>query len=149
MLVDANILLYAVDESSSFHQTAASWLTEQLNGVRRVGLPWLVLGAFLRISTHPRASKEPLTPDQAWGHVTDWLACEPAWVPGETERHADVLGSLVRTHQPRGNLITDAQIAALAIEHGLTICSTDTDFARFTEARWENPLPVRQRLSRR
>lgn len=143
MLVDANILLLAVDEQSRLHGRAAAWLTEQLNGPRRVGLPWLVLGAFLRISTHPRASDHPLAPEQAWQQVADWVACDQTWIPHETERHATVLESLMKAHQPRGNLVTDAQLAALAIEHGLTICSADTDFARFTEARWENPLAAR------
>ena len=140
MLVDANILLYAIDSSSPFHDTARTWLTNALNGTQRVGLPWLVLGAFLRIVTHPRASEHPLTASAAWSHVVDWLACDTAWVPGPTERHADVLGSLIATHQPRGNLVTDAQVAALAMEHGLTVYSADTDFARFTEVRWVNPI---------
>lgn len=140
MLVDANILLFAVDEASPFHEAAAGWLTEHLNGSRRVGLPWQCLGAFLRISTHPRASDQPLTPDEAWSYVEEWLAAEVVWVPEPTSHHADVLGSLLTTYQVRGNLISDAQLAALAVEHGLTVCSADTDFARFKEIRWENPL---------
>ncbi len=140
MLVDANLLLFAVDETSRFHAVAADWLTKKLNGPGRLGLPWQSLGAFLRISTHPRAADNPLTPDQAWAQVEDWLAADPAWIPSPTERHADVLGSLVRSYDLRGNLISDAQLAALAIEHGLMVCSADTDFARFREVRWENPL---------
>ena len=140
MLVDANLLLFAVDRSSPFHDAARAWLTNALNGTERVGLPWLALGAFLRIVTHPRASDHPLTPEAAWRHVTDWLACDTVWIPDPTERHEEVLGALVATHHPRGNLITDAQIAALAIEHGLTVYSADTDFARFTEVRWVNPV---------
>lgn len=140
MMVDANILLFAVDDSSPFHARATRWLTAQLNGPRRVGLPWQSLGAFLRISTHHRAAERPLGPDEAWSHVEAWLAAEPAWIPGPTDRHAQVLGALIRTHQLRGNLVPDAQMAALAIEHGLTVCSTDTDFARFPEITWENPL---------
>ncbi len=140
MLVDANLLLFAVDEASRFHDAALEWLTAQLNGPSRVGLPWLALTAFLRIVTHPRALERPLDPDDAWAYVTEWLAAATVWVPRPTERHAEVLGALVAAHQPRGNLVTDAQMAALAIEHGLTVCSADTDFARFTEIRWENPL---------
>jgi toxin-antitoxin system PIN domain toxin len=105
-----------------------------------VGLPWQSLIAFLRISTHPRAAERPLSPDEAWPHVEAWLAAAPAWIPAPTSHHADILGSLVRTYQLRGNLIVDAQLAALAIEHGLTVCSADTDFARFAEIRWENPV---------
>lgn len=147
MLVDANILLFAVDETSRFHSAAVRWLTEQLNGPRRVGLPWQSLGAFLRISTHPRASERPLSPDDAWSHVEDWLAAEAAWVPAPTEHHAEVLGSLIRSYDLRGNQISDAQLAALAIEHGLTVCSADTDFARFREISWENPLEPGRRPS--
>ncbi|MBI4305378.1 MAG: PIN domain-containing protein [Chloroflexi bacterium] len=140
MLVDANILLFAVDSSSPFHKQAAGWLTEQLNGARRVGFSWQSLGAFLRIGTHPRASARPLTPEQAWSHVESWLAADPAWIPEPTDRHAEVLGALIRSYQLRGNLIADAQLASLAIEHGLTVCSADTDFARFREVGWENPI---------
>lgn len=140
MLVDANILLYAVDRTSPFNASAARWLSDQLNGPGRVGLPWQSLSAFLRISTHPRATEEPLTPDRAWSHVLAWLSTEATWIPVPTERHADVLGSLIRAYQLRGNLVTDGEIAALAIEHGLAVCSADTDFARFQEIRWVNPL---------
>jgi toxin-antitoxin system PIN domain toxin len=140
MLVDASILLYAVDSRSPFHERASRWLTDRLRGASRVGLPSQSLAAFVRISTHPRAAEQPLTPDQAWCHVTDWLAADVSWIPNPTERHADVLGDLITRYQLRGNLVTDAQLAALAIEHGLTICSADTDFARFDEVRWENPF---------
>jgi hypothetical protein len=85
----------------------------------------------------------PLTPDEAWSHVADWLAAEPVWIPAPTERHAEVLGGLIVTHDVRGNLIPDVDLVALAIEHGLTICSADSDFARFTEVRWTNPLAAR------
>jgi toxin-antitoxin system PIN domain toxin len=140
MLVDANLLLFAVDRSSPFHQTAAGWLNEQLNGVRRVGIPWPSLAAFLRIGTHPRASERPLSPEAAWRYVDEWLACDPVWIPGPTERHAEILGGLVVSYQLRGNLVSDAHLATLAVEHGLTVCSADTDFARFREVRWVNPL---------
>jgi uncharacterized protein len=140
MLVDANILLFAVDTSSRFHDRSAGWLTDRLNGPRRVGIPWQSLGAFLRISTNPRAAEHPLSPDSAWAHIADWLAADATWIPSPTDQHADVLGGLVTRYQLRGNLVSDAHFAALAIEHGLSVCSADTDFARFTEIRWENPL---------
>lgn len=140
MLIDANILLYAVDSSSPFHAVAARWLTDSLNGSRNVGLPWPSLTAFLRISTHPRATSKPLTTDEAWSFVRDWLAAGTAWIPQPTERHAEILGSLLTSYQLRANLVPDADLAALAIEHGLTICSADTDFARFREITWMNPL---------
>jgi uncharacterized protein len=143
MLVDANLLLFAVHEASPFHGAARAWLAEQLNGPRRVGLPWQSLAAFLRIATHPRAFERPLDPPTAWARVTDWLDAVPAWIPAAGGRHAEILGELIRRHDVRGNLVPDAQIAALALEHGLTVASADTDFARFTEVRWENPLTPR------
>ena len=140
MLVDANLLLFAVDARSPFHAAAERWLTVQLNGPRRVGLPWLSLAAFVRIGTHPKASAEPLSPAQAWQHVEDWLGCDTTWIPSPTEHHREVLGRLITKYDVRGNLVTDAQLAALAIEHGLTLYSTDTDFARFEELTWVDPL---------
>ena len=140
MLVDANILLYAVDEASPFHERASNWLTERLNGDRRVAFPWLSLIAFLRISTHERASAQPLTPEQATAFVTDWLEPEVAWIPGEGPGHARIMTDLITRYQLRGNIVSDAHLAALAIEHGLEACSNDSDFARFSEVRWINPV---------
>jgi toxin-antitoxin system PIN domain toxin len=140
MLLDANLLLYAVNERADPHEAAAAWLTERLNGKRRVGIPWQSLAAFLRISTHPRAFERPLDAATAWARVTDWLAAPAAWVPQPGPKHAELLGKLLTEHDVRGNLVPDAQLAALALEHGLSVCSTDGDFARFTEARWQNPL---------
>lgn len=143
MLVDANLLLFAVHRGSPMHAVARAWLTELLNGSRRVGLPWQSLAAFLRIATHPRGFERPLDPPVAWQRVSEWLAAEPVWVPQPGARHAEILGQLVVRHHVRGNLVPDAQLAALALEHGLTLMSADTDFARFTEIRWENPLADR------
>ncbi len=140
MLLDANLLLYAVDERADRHEAAAAWLTEQLNGSRRVGIPWPSLGAFLRIATHPRAFPRPLDSATAWERVSDWLAAPATWIPTPGPGHADILGELIAAHDARGNLVPDAMLAALAIEHGLTLCSTDTDFAHFRELRWNDPL---------
>lgn len=140
MLVDANLLLFAVHRGSAFHTAARDWLSEQLNGSRRVGLPWQSLAAFLRMATHPRAFERPLDPAAAWERVGDWLGAGVAWIPEPGERHVQILGELILRHQLRGNLIPDAQLAALALEHGLTVYSADTDFARFTGVQWENPL---------
>jgi uncharacterized protein len=140
MLIDANLLLFAVHETSPHHTRARDWLNEQLLGEQRVGIPWLSSGAFMRIVTNPRIFERPLDPLEAWQRVEDWLAEDIVWTPAPTSRHAQVLGDLVKRYQPRGNLITDAQLAALAIEHGIELCSADTDFARFTEVRWNNPL---------
>ena len=140
MLVDANILLYAVDESSRFHGDAAAWLTTALNGTRRVALPWISLTAFLRIATNPRASASPLDPTGAWEIVDGWLGAPTAWIPQPGPRHAEVLRRLTVDGDLRAGLVTDAVLAALCIEHGLYIVSADSDFARFRELTWINPI---------
>jgi len=140
MLVDANILLFAIDRMSPFHERASSWLADQLNGDRRVAIPWESLTAFMRIATNPRATDRPLKPAAAWGFVEDWLASPVVWTPVPTEDHAALLGGLIQRYALGGTLIPDAHLAALALEHGLEVCSADTDFARFTEVRWRNPL---------
>lgn len=140
MLVDANVLLYAVDTDSPFHEPARDWLETNLNGTRRVGLPWLSLTAFVRIATHPRALREPMTPGEAWSFVEDWLDAPTAWTPQPGRAHREILGRLVRDLDLRANLVSDAVLAALCIEHGLVIVSADSDFARFTEISWVNPI---------
>jgi toxin-antitoxin system PIN domain toxin len=140
MLVDANILVFAVNRSSPFHRPAVAWLTDRLNGPSRVGLPWQSLVAFIRVVTHPRAFRQPISPEVAWARVADWLAAPSSWIPAPTDRHGEVLGALIRTHHLAGNLVPDAALAALAIEHGLEVCSADTDFARFHEIHWTNPI---------
>ncbi len=140
MLIDANLLLFAVHQQSPHHERARDWLAEQMNGEQRIGIPWQSIGAFVRIATQPAVFKRPLDPAEAWQEVENWLANDLVWTPGPTPRHAKVLGDLIRRYQPRGNLVTDVQLAALAIEHGIEVCSADTDFARFTEIAWRNPL---------
>ena len=139
MLVDANILLYAVDEDSPFHSPARDWLEAALNGPRRIAIPWASLTAFVRIATHPRAMLEPLTPSDAWAFVEGWLDAPATWVPAPGRGHRDILGRLIRDLDLRANLVADATLAALCIEHGLQIVSADSDFARFTEVTWINP----------
>lgn len=151
ILVDANILIYAYDESSPHYSTAIDWLDRQLSGDTRVGLSWMSLLAFLRIVTNPRALKKPATVADAWRQVTDWLSSDPAWIPQPGERHIEILGALLAQNTIYGNLTSDAHLAALAIEHGLTLCSADSDFAKFPGLRWQNPLApdrARQRISR-
>lgn len=140
MLLDANVLLYAVDQSSAQHERCAAWLTEAFNGQRRIGLPWQTIGAFVRISTHPRVFARPLTAAQSWAVVEHWLDAPTTWVPEAGERTARILGTLITEGHLHGNLITDAQLAALAIEHGIAVVSTDSDFARFPAVQWVNPL---------
>lgn len=140
MLVDANLLLFARDAASAEHEVAREWLQARLNGPIRIGLPWVSLVAFLRIATHPRVYEQPLTAEDAWQQIADWLAAPAAWVPNPGPDHAEVLGRLVCEHRITAALATDAHLAALAIEHGVELCSADTDFARFPELRWRNPL---------
>lgn len=139
-LIDVNILVHATNSGAAQHEGAKSWLDEQLSGAARVALPWATLLGFLRISTARRIFSQPLTMSAAWLQVSEWLAAEPVWTPQPTERHADILGKLLSYPGIHGNLVPDAHLAALAIEHGLTLCSTDGDFARFSELRWINPL---------
>jgi toxin-antitoxin system PIN domain toxin len=140
ILVDVNLLLYATNVSAGQHRAAREWLDRQLVESPRVGLPWATLLGFLRLATNARAITRPLTMAAAWQQVSQWLACEPTWVPLPTERHGEVLGRLLAEPGMYGNLVPDAHLAALAIEHGLTLCSTDGDFARFPELKWLNPL---------
>ena len=140
VLLDANLLLYATDRSHFRHEQSAAWLTEVLRGDRRVGIPWQSIGAFVRIGTSPRVYDSPMSAEQAWRCVRAWLEAEPTWIPPATERTAAILGELVTGHRITANLVPDAMLAALAVEHGLVVMSADTDFARFDEIRWENPL---------
>jgi hypothetical protein len=140
ILVDVNILVYARNNASSQHAAAREWLDRQLSGAGPVGLPWVTLLGFLRLTTNSRVLPRPLTMPVAWQQVSTWLACEAAWIPQPTERHADVLADLLAFPGVQGNLVTDAHLAALAIEHGLTLCSTDGDFARFPGLHWRNPI---------
>lgn len=140
MIVDANVLLYAVDANSTFHESAKDWLESSLNELAHVGLPWASLLAFQRISTHPRASVSPLSPSQAWSFIEDWLDADATWVPVPGERHAEIIRDLIVAGDLHGNLVTDAHLAALAIEYGVGVCSTDSDFARFPQITWVNPV---------
>ncbi len=139
MLVDANVLLYSVDESSPFHVRHRDWLQAALNGSRQLGIPWQSIGAFVRISTNPRAVAQPLSPAQAWQHVEDWLDAPASWIPLPGRGHREILGRLLVDLDLRGALVPDAVLAALCIEHGLIMVSADSDFARFPEVTWVNP----------
>ena len=140
ILVDANILVYSHVELFAQHKSARDWLDQQLSGSTHVGLPWVSLLAFLRLVTNPRVFERPEPMVDAWRQVRAWLTCEPAWIPQPTERHADLLDQLLALPGVHANLVPDAHLAALALEHGLTLCSTDGDFARFPSLRYLNPL---------
>ena len=140
ILLDANVLLYAANRDAPEHDPARSWLDQRLNASARVGFPWPSILAFVRIASNPAALRQPVTPAEAWRQVQEWLGCEPAWIPSPGARHADLLGRLLDAPFVTSRLVPDAHLAALAIEHGLTLCSTDGDFARFPGLKWENPF---------
>jgi toxin-antitoxin system PIN domain toxin len=140
VLVDANILLYSIDTASPFHGPAESWLVDALNGPRRIGIPWMSLAAFLRIATNPRATRHPLSPSEAWEHIDGWLDAPATWVPEPGRGHRTIFRDLMTRLDLRAGLVADAVLAAICIEHGLDIVSADSDFARFTELTWINPV---------
>ena len=148
ILLDANLLIYAHARTFAQHVAAREWLDAQLNGTTRVGLPWPSLLAFLRIVTNPRLFERPEPMADAWKQVRAWLSSAVAWIPTATDRHAEVLQSLLATPGVYANLVPDAHLAALAIEHGLILCSTDADFARFDRLTWRNPLAPQPRPRR-
>ena len=139
ILVDSNLLVYAHVADMAEHEPAAEWLDTQLSGSPQVGLPWPSLLGFVRLVSNPRVFPRAETVADAWSQVEQWLSAGPAWVPAPTPRHRVVLGALMGS-VTNANLVPDAHLAALAIEHGLILTSTDGDFARFHGLRWMNPL---------
>lgn len=138
-LVDVNVLLYAVDEDAHHHETSRAWLQAALSGGEAVGFPWVVVLAFLRLTTNPALSARPLLAEQAGEVVEGWLAAGPAVVVEPGRRHLELLRTLLREAGTAGNLVNDAHLAALALEHDAEIVSFDTDFARFAGVRWRPP----------
>ena len=140
ILVDANLLIYAVDADSPNHARARRWLEETLSGDTPVGLAWVVILAFLRVTTRSGILRNPLPPEAAIDYVDSWLR-QPfveAVAPGEN--HWPVLRSLLQASGMAGNLTSDAHLAALALEHGCTIASADNDFRRFAGVAHVNPV---------
>ena len=140
ILLDVNILIYASIPAFHQHKSAQEWLDHQLNASAPVGLPWPTILGYLRIATNARMFRPPVAMATAWQRVSAWLGRDIVWIPLPTERHAEVIGELLAQPSVHGNLVMDAHLAALAIEHGLTLCSTDSDFARFRGLRWINPI---------
>ena len=130
-LPDANVLLYALDDTSARHVCAKAWLDGALSGNEEVGFAWVVLLAVLRLSTKPAVFAHPLCPDEAFGIIDEWLAQPCSLIAHPTVRHFDLLRGLVSAAGTAGNLTTDAHLAALSVEYGAAICSYDADFSRF------------------
>jgi uncharacterized protein len=139
-LVDANLLLYAVDERSPHHEVAKPWLEDQLSGPATFAFAWAVLLAFIRLVTNPRVFEKPLSGDEALDLVDSWLEQPNATILHPTDRHSQLLRELLAPFGTAGNLTNDAHLAALAIEHGAELCSGDADFGRFPGVQWTNPL---------
>jgi uncharacterized protein len=140
ILLDANILIYAVNTDAPLNRKAKAWLEAALSGAESVGLPWNVLLAFLRLTTRPALFRRPLSVDRAFDLMASWLDQPSVTIVHPGSRHLPVLRELLRPLGSGGNLTSDAHLAALAIEHGAQLCSTDTDFARFHGLKWRNPL---------
>jgi uncharacterized protein len=143
MLVDANLLLYAYDPAAREHEASRHWLEASLSGTVLLRFSWLTVWAFLRIITNPRVFERPLTMAEAEHHVSSWLAQPVAGILEPGERHWEILRPLARDGQVSGPLVMDAALAAIAIEHGATLCTTDRDFARFPGLTWMNPIASR------
>jgi toxin-antitoxin system PIN domain toxin len=139
-LPDVNLLVYAYDLNSPRNHPASDWLEETLSGAETVALAWLTLIGFVRITTNPAIFGHPLTPEEALDLVDSWLELPVVTIVDPTPRHAAVLRELFAQTGTAGNLTSDAHLAALAIEHGATLCSCDNDFSRFAGLRWVDPL---------
>jgi toxin-antitoxin system PIN domain toxin len=143
ILVDANLLLYAEDSLSECHETARAWWDERLSGSDPVCLCWPVLMAFIRIGTNPRLHRRPLTRKEACARVQSWFVQPCARLIQPTDQHWPLLQQMLNEGNAAGNLVSDAHLATLAVEHNCVLQSTDTDFARFPSLKWENPIGVR------
>lgn len=139
-LVDANLLLYAVNADAPLHKEARHWLEEALSGAEIIGFSWNVLLGFLRLTTRPGLFRNPLSPNTAFDLVQSWLECPTVVIVNPAPTHFTTLKRLLAPLGVAGNLTSDAHLAALAIENGAELCSCDADFARFTGLNWRNPL---------
>ena len=142
ILLDVNLLLYAHVEASAEHARTKAWIERQFASGMRVGLPWHSLLGFVRLASNPRMFVRPVPVVEGWRLVRLWLDAPNAWIPEPTERHADLVGELLATPSIGTRDVMDAHLVALAIGHGLVLCSNDSGFARFGRLRWLNPLEV-------
>ncbi|MBV9264694.1 MAG: type II toxin-antitoxin system VapC family toxin [Acidobacteriaceae bacterium] len=139
-MIDANLLLYAYNADAPQHSRAVQWLTDLFDSDDIIGLAWTTIWAFVRICTNPRIWDNPLAMKDALGIVTRWLATPDVVIVQPGPRHWDILQQVILENSVSGPLVTDAVLAALAMEHGALLASTDQDFSRFDKLRWTNPL---------
>lgn len=137
---DANLLIYASDSRSMFHERARRWWTDALNGDEAVGLSWLVLVAFVRLMSSVRIMKQPVAVGDLLDEIERWLSAPQVQVLQPTARHPAAMRALLAPTGVGGDLANDGHLAALALEFGATVYSADVDFARFPQVRWVNPL---------
>ncbi len=138
-IVDANILLYAVDESAARHPDAHAWLDRVLGENEPVGFAWLVLAAFVRLSTHASISANPFAVGESIDIVEAWLAQPVAVVVEPGRDHLQLLRHMLSATGTGGNLVNDAHLAALAASHNATVVTYDNDFGRFPGVSWQPP----------
>lgn len=139
-LLDVNILLYAINADSAHHRAARKWLEAAIIGPETIALPWIVILGFLRLSTSRHVFPKPLSAEDAIALVDDWLGRSNVVPLYPGPGHWRLLKSLMTSSGTAGNLTTDAHLAALAIEQGCELCSTDADFGRFAQLNWTNPV---------
>ena len=138
-ILDVNVLLYACNAQSAHHDASRRWLEMVMNGEESIGISWPAIVGFLRMSTHPSIFERPLSSEDALAQVEDWLAVPLVSLVSEKREHWQVLRNLIVSLGAVNNLNPDAHLAALAITHGATLVSYDSDFERFPELRWEVP----------
>jgi uncharacterized protein len=143
ILVDANLLLYAQDSRGENYEAARAWWIQQLSGTETVGLAWSVIAAFVRVGTHPRVYQQPQSLKEAIAHVQSWLNQSCVRIVEPTDQHWVIFQKMLIEGNAVANLVTDAHLAALAVEHECELCSTDADFARFPGLKWRNPLAAK------
>ncbi|HXE44940.1 MAG TPA: TA system VapC family ribonuclease toxin [Conexibacter sp.] len=139
ILVDANLVVYAHLEHGPHHVAARAWFEDVMRAPDRVAFPWPTLLGFIRLMGNRALTPNPMPLTEAWARIEGWLARPQSWIPVPTERHQQILADLLHG-ETRPDVANDAHLAALAIEHGLTVCSTDRDFSRFPGIRWYNPI---------
>jgi toxin-antitoxin system PIN domain toxin len=140
ILLDVNILIYAVNQDAPLHSRAKSWLEATISGTETIGVPWTVLLAFLRLTTRPGLFRNPMPLDASFDVIDSWLEQPSVSIIDPGPRHRAILRGLLSPIGTAGNLTSDAHLAALALEHRAELCSSDHDFQRFPGLKWRNPL---------